>query len=246
MPYTWTPADLDVLVAQSAATKPAPIDPVQVALLLWIESAGFNPGNPGPAAANPQVGGLNQMSTPNLVQLGQTRAAWLAMTAGQQLPIIFRFWVALAKTFNGGRFPKDGAHLLGLNFLPGSYKTSGADANENAPICGKAGPYSQYYAGNAYYDPGQLGAITVATIRVRQVMEAQSGGARWQQLVAGIRAAQQRAGGSTPPAGPPIGSAPPSGSPPSSPAPSSGARSGGGLIALLALGIAGVIAKVRV
>ncbi len=244
--YAWTPVDLDVIVAQSAATLPKAIDPVSVALLLWIESAGFDPANPGPSGANPQVGGLNQMSVPNLTAAGLTRASWLTMSAAQQLPFIFKFWKGLATTFNGGRFPADGARLLALNFLPKSYQTSGADTNDAAVVCGKAGPYAQFYAGNAFYDPLGTGQITVASIARRQGLEAAKGGARYAQLVADIAAAVKRAGSGTtaPPTLPTGGSQtpPPGGS--SSP-PSAARSGGGGLIAVLALAVVGVIAKVR-
>lgn len=236
MTYAWTPVDMDVLVALSAATKPTPIDPVGVASVLWIESAGFNPANPGPPGANPQVGGLNQMSTPNLTGLGLTRAAWLAMSAAVQLPWIFKWWGQNAVTFNHGRFPADGARLLAMNFLPGSYLTSGADANPDAAICGKAGPFASFYAWNTYYDPKGTGIVSVNTIALRQQMDAAAGGARWNQLVADIGAAQRRAGGGPQTPSPVAASSSP---------PSSGRTGGGGLVALVGLAVVGLVVRGR-
>jgi len=198
MTYAVTPTDLATLVTLARATSPA-TDPLSVALLLWIESAGFNPASPGPPNAKPPVGGLNQMSTPNLAGYRLTRDQWLTMSAAEQLPVIFQFWQGLAQSFNGGRFPSDGPRLLALNWLPRAYQTSGADANPNAVISGKAGPYAQYYAGNAWYDPDGIGAITLNTIAKRFAHEDAAGGARWQAIKAGIQAAAAAPPGAPPP-----------------------------------------------
>src|SRR5580698_7388456 len=103
MSYSPTPADFQTLVQLSAAQSP-PIDPNQVAIVLFEES-GFNPASQGPAGAG--VYGLNQMSTANLSSLGLTPASWTAMTASQQLPYIFKWWDSLANSDNAGQFPAD-------------------------------------------------------------------------------------------------------------------------------------------
>jgi len=237
-----SPADFDMLVALAASQAP-PTDPVGVAMLFFIESGGWDPANPGPPGALPPVAGLNQMNTPNLTDLGLTRAQWLTMTASAQLPVIFRFWQGLAKDYNGGAFPADGAHLLALNMAPGAYKVAGASSNSSAVIAGKAGPYASVYGGNAYYDPDATGTVTVNSIAKRYALvDAETGtpaAARWAQIKQGIAAAQARRaaaaasgvamlGGSSPSLG--GGSRPPG----STTRPPAG---GGGLFALaLALG----------
>ena len=198
------------------------------------------PWTPG---RTPPVAGLNQMNTPNLGDLGYTRAEWLAMGASAQLPVIFRFWQGLAKGYNRGAFPADGAHLLALNMAPYAYELSGAAANPNVVIAAKAGPYASVYGGNAYYDPGATGTVTVNSIAKRYALvDAETGtpaAARWAQIKQGIAAAQARRaaaaasgvamlGGSSPSLG--GGSRPPG----STTRPPAG---GGGLFALaLALG----------
>jgi len=175
-------------------------------MLLFIESAGFDPANPGPSPnATDPVGGLNQMSSTNLASLGLTRPVWLTLSAAQQLPVIFRFWQGLSKTFAGGVFPSDGPHLLALNFLPASYQTSGAATNPAAVLAGKAGPYASDYASNLWYDPDGTGAITPLTIAKRFALQDQANPARWQILRAGIAAAVGRQNLSPPSvaAGPP-------------------------------------------
>jgi hypothetical protein len=161
---------------------------------------------------------------------GVTRAQWLAMTAAQQLPYIFNFWKGLTATFASGVFPRTGPLLLALNFLPLSYKTSGAATNPAAVIAGKAGPYASDYAENMWYDPDGTGAITPTTIARRFALQAAATtpaamAARWANLKAGIAAALVRAGGSsTPPSS--SGSGSPSVasvSPAPPPRPSSGA-----------------------
>lgn len=162
-------------------------------MLLYIESKGFDPASPGPnpAAANP-VGGLNQMSLENLSTLGVSRPTWLSLSAAQQLPIIFRFWQSLARSFAGGAFPPDGPRLLALNFLPASYQASGAATSSTAVLSGKNGPYAADYAPNAWYDPDGTGEITPQTIAKRFALEDAANAPRWQTLRVGIAAAVDR------------------------------------------------------
>lgn len=221
--YQVTAEDMDTLVelARAHAT-----DPLGVALILYIESAGFDPQSQGPSAA--QVSGLNQMKDANLASFGLTRAQWLGMTAAEQLPYIFQFWASLAQTFAGGQFPTDGQHLLALNFLPKSYEDSGAATNPDAVIAGKAGPYASQYAPAAYYDPDGTGTITPNTIARRMLLVNTNPPARWGQVRAALQAAVVRAG-SLPPSAPSSGST----------APPKGSGAGGGLIAILfAVGLA--------
>jgi hypothetical protein len=196
----WTDDDFDALVQLSRAQDP-PIDPSAVAIVLWEES-GMNAASPGPPGAKPQVGGLNQMSTPNLVNLGLTREAWLAMPPCEQLPWIFRWWKGIAKQFNGGRFPVDQAELLGLNFLPGAYEKAGASsANPDAVIAGKNGPFAWAYNDNAALAAG-ADVITVGTIRRYLANVALSAGGAWNYVIGQIAAAMARSGTTpTPPDG---------------------------------------------
>lgn len=193
MTYTWTQDDYEALAQLSAAQSP-PIDPVQVALVLFEES-GLNPASPGPAGANPPVGGLNQMSTDNLTNLGVTRAAWLAMTAAEQLPIIFKWWNSLANSDNSGNFPADGGTLLALNFLPGSFRSVGAGSNPNAAVAGAAGPYASYYNSNISLDPQRTGVITPATCELRLQNVAAAAGAKWTAIAQNIDAVSLYSGG---------------------------------------------------
>jgi len=238
MSYTWTDQDFDELVAQSRAQTP-PIDPAE-ALLVLFEESGANPASPGPAAAKPPVGGLNQMSVPNLTNLGLTRAQWLAMTAAEQLPWVFRWWASL-NHFNDDHFAADAAELLGLNFLPGAFANAGAGRNPDAPIAGRLGPYAWAYKDNPLLQ-NETGSITVNTLRAYLAKVAAHGGvvpsaagkARWLSLLAGVHAANERAG-SIEPGNPPDGgqTPPPSSSPP--PAPGGGPSFGGGGLASLFL-----------
>jgi hypothetical protein len=185
MSYSPTPADFQALVQLSAAQSP-PIDPNQVALVLFEES-GFNPASQGPAGAS--VYGLNQMSASNLSSLGLTPTTWTAMSAAQQLPYIFKWWDSLASGDNAGQFPSDGGMLLALNFLPGAFKTVGAGSNPSAVLAGANGPYASYYTANKVLDPNGTGSITVSTCRTYLSNVANSGGAAWAVIQAGILAA---------------------------------------------------------
>lgn len=180
----WSSTDYATLASLSAAQSP-PIDPAQVALVLFEES-GMNPASPGPAGAS--VGGLNQVSTANLTALGITRADWLSMTPSEQLPTIFKWWDSLANSDNGGQFPADGGTLLALNFLPGAFKTVGAGSNENAVLAAAAGPYASYYIANSSLDPNNTGSITPATCQTRLNNVASAAGSTWQSILSNIQA----------------------------------------------------------
>lgn|GEM_PF-6998945 len=195
---TWTSSDYDLLVSLARAQVP-PIDPTDVAIVLYEES-GLNPANPGPSAAA-GVAGLNQMDTANLASLGLTRAQWLAMSVSQQLPWIFKFWQSLAKSFNGGKFPADAGELVGLNFLPGAYAAVGASANPDAPIAAKTGTYAWAWNDNPALQ-NSTGAITVNTLRTYLANVAAKAGATWTNAVTQIQAAVARAGGSSSPSSP--------------------------------------------
>lgn len=191
---TWTSSDFDTLVSLARAQVP-PIDPTDVAIVLYEES-GLNPASPGPSTAA-GVAGLNQMSTANLVSLGLSRSAWLAMTASQQLPWIFKFWQSLAKSFNGGKFPTDAGQLLALNFLPGAYAAAGAGSNPDAPIAAKTGTYAWAWNDNPALQ-NSSGAITVNTLRTYIANVAAKAGATWTNAVTQIQAAVARAAPSSP------------------------------------------------
>lgn len=197
---------------------PFPGGPLGVGMLLFLES-GFDPSSPGPApdAANP-VGGLNQMSLENLDTLGISRSAWLSLSAAQQLPVVFKFWQGLARTFAGAVFPSDGPGLLALNFLPASYQSSGAATNPYAVLAASAGPYAAEYAANVFYDPDKTGEITPLTIRRRFMLTDAANPPRWRALRANLAAAIARQSSSPSPA---------------SQAPPSRAGGGGGVVALL-------------
>jgi hypothetical protein len=208
--YAPTVTDFDETVALSKAHG---IDPHDVTLALFIESGGYNPASMGPKQDG-AVSGLNQMSKANLASLGLTPAAWTAMTAAQQLPAIFNFWVGLAKSFAGGAFPADAAHLLALNFVPAYYQSSGAAKNPAAPLVSKNdtnATKAAIYAANTFYDPGSTGVISVNTIAARQAQQKAAGGARWAMLSSGIDAAIARAAAAapTPVPGPPPAAQPP-------------------------------------
>lgn len=232
--YQPTAADFDTLVSQARAVG---TDPLGVLLVLYVESAGFDPGAKDPAGTG---GGLNQMDADNLRAAGIPLASWLAMSAAQQLPAVFNFWKGITKTFAAGVFPPDGAHLLALNMLPAYYATTAA-VSPTTPIVSK-GDAKGYYAANAStYDPQKTGSITVNTIAAGQTKQVTTGNAaqqaRWSSLVAGLNAALARAGS---PAAPPAPS-PPGGAPASPPvilsslAPqSSGAGVAVGVVAALA------------
>jgi len=189
MSYKPTATDFQTLVQLSAAQNP-PIDPVQVALVLFEES-GFNPAIQNKAGASNY--GLNQMSAANLSSLGLTPSQWTSMTAAQQLPYIFKWWASLASSDNGGSFPADGGELLALNFEPGAFKTVGAGGNPNAILAGSSGPYASNYTANSVLDPNKTGSITVNTCRQYLANVEANGGAAWAAIVQGI----QQAGGST-------------------------------------------------
>jgi hypothetical protein len=240
--YQWTTADMDALVAASAATSP-PIQPSNVALVC-LEESGFDPHNPGPVGAQPPVGGLNQMSSDNLSAMGLTRAAWLAMSAAEQIPHMFAFWTGLCARFRGGVFASDAGDLLALNFLPGAYKLAHADRDPNATIAAALGPYAAYYRDNIVLDPARTGAITVNTCRDYLGRVASSGqlAARWASLLTAVNAASARAAGlgpggtGSPPPKPPPKLPPSSGGTP--PLATHGAGAGAGGVFFVALLIA--------
>lgn len=182
--YKVTDADYDVLVNESRKRL---IPAADVALALYIESAGFDPASAGPGGAG-GANGLNQLTVSNLKGMGYAPEEWRALSAAEQLPKIFRWWDAVVKDFAGGKFPSDAGQLAALNFLPGRYKLRNAGQNPDAPLT--ASPES-FYAQNVFYDPKKTGAITVNTIRERQSLEA--AGARWAELQKGVIAATERA-----------------------------------------------------
>jgi hypothetical protein len=173
--YAITQNDIDVLVELSEAHGIAPVD---VAVVLYTESAGFNPASLGPGGTGAYTG-LNQMSVANLATYGIAPADWVTYTAAEQLPVIFKFWQGLANSFNNGTFPPNAAVLTALNFLPGNYKTSGAATNPNAAITSSP---SSYYTNNTYYDPSGTGSITLNTIAQRVASTKASTASRWKQI----------------------------------------------------------------
>jgi hypothetical protein len=185
MTYQPTAADFAALVSLSKSQSP-PIDPTQVALVLFEES-GFDPSVQNSGGA--PVYGLNQMSAANIQSLGLTVAQWTSMTAAQQLVYIFRWWDALASGDNGGQFPSDAGMILALNFEPGAFKNINAGSNPDAVLAGANGPYAANYTANKALDPNNTGTITVNTCRTYLTNVAARGGARWQMLLAGIQAA---------------------------------------------------------
>lgn len=192
--YKVTPEDFDTLVRESQKRR---TDPRGVALVLMIESAGFNPASAGPGGKG-GANGLNQMTPKNLGAIGFTPEAWRALSAAEQLPIIFKWWDGVARDFSGGVFPVDAANLLAMNFLPERYRLTKHD--ENAPLT-KRGDADGWYEKNTYYDPKGTGIVSVSTIRDRQALDAR--GARWAELNSGILAALQRALAPAPSPGPP-------------------------------------------
>ena len=199
MTYQPTSADFQALVQLSRAQHP-PIDPTQVAVILFEESAGFNPAQQNFGGA-PNYG-LNQMSASNLSAIGLTPAQWTSMSAAQQLVYIFRFWASSAATANGGRFPSDGGELLAMNFEPGAFANVQAGSNPNAVLAASGGPYASNYAANKSLDPEGTGQITVNTCRqlVSNLLVNYAGNSRWQMIEAGIAAAS--GGGGLPPISP--------------------------------------------
>lgn len=190
----WTASDYDQLVTLSRAQSP-PIDPAQVALVLW-EEGGMNPRSDpfGGTGAS----GMNGMDLANLQSLGFTKPQWLAMSVSQQLGVIFKLWQGWAQRYNGGRFPSDAGELLALNFLPGAFSNVHAGANPDAVIAGKAGPYAAEYAANKPLQ-NATGQITVNTLRSYLGGVATRAGSTWTGVMSQIRAAIARVGGSIPP-----------------------------------------------
>lgn len=176
--YVITPNDVATLVSLSEAHG---IDPIDVAAVLYLESAGFNPASLGPGGLGNYTG-LNQMSVANLSSFGIAPADWVTYSAAEQLPYVFKFWQSL-QSFNNGAFPQNAAVLAALNLLPGNYKMSGAASNPNAPIASNP---SIYYTKNTYYDPDGTGSITLNTIAKRMAMIINATAPRWQGLKAAI------------------------------------------------------------
>jgi hypothetical protein len=199
MSYAVTPEDYAVLVRESRARG---LDPRDAALVLYMESGGFNPASAGPGGKG-GANGLNQLTPENLAKLGFTPEAWRALSAAEQLPRVFAWWDGIAHDFRPEGFPDNAGDLLALNFLPGRYKAHGAAKDPDAPLT--QSPEAPFYTKNTFYDPGGTGAITVNTIRARQALEAK--GARWNELVTGISAAGD-APSSLTPAAPPAPPAP--------------------------------------
>lgn len=159
MSYKPTTTDLQTLVQLSAAQSP-PIDPVQVALVLFEEST-FNPSVQNAGGA-PNYG-LNQMSATNIAGLGLTVSEWTSMTAAEQLPYVFKWWAKQAAYANNGQFFSDAGQLLALNLGQVAYKNVNAGSNPDAVLAGKSGPYANSYAGNPQLGNGAI--ITVNTCR---------------------------------------------------------------------------------
>lgn len=183
--YRITEADFDALVSESRK-RLIPAD--DVALVLYIESAGFNPASAGPGGRG-GANGLNQLTPQNLKTMGFTPEAWRSLSAAEQLPRIFRWWDAIARDFAGGKFPTDAGQLAAMNFLPGRYRDKGAATNPDAALTREP---ESFYSNNVFYDPQKTGTITVNTIRERQALEAT--GARWRELEQGIADARARSG----------------------------------------------------
>lgn len=175
--YAITPDDFAALVSLS---RQRGIDPRDVAIVLYIESGGFNPASAGPGGRG-IANGLNQMTPQNLQSIGFSPSAWRALSAAEQLPHIFAWWDQLAASIQAGWFPPTGADLGAINFLPGRYKTRGSISNPDATLT--ASP-ENFYVDNTFYDPDSTGAITVNTIRARQ--EKSKTGARWASIESGI------------------------------------------------------------
>jgi hypothetical protein len=182
----WQPADFDLLVSLSRAQTP-PIDPVDVAKILYEES-GMNPAtNTGSAF------GMNGMDADNLTTLGLSQSQWLAMSAGQQLPYIFKLWDSWANSDNNGQFPSSAGMLLALNYLPGAFKNVNAGQNPNAVLAGKNGPYANYYNINTPLQTAG-GVTTVNTLQTYIDNAASHWGSSWQNVLTQIQAAELRAG----------------------------------------------------
>lgn len=198
--YTITDADFDALVSGSQRRA---IDPRDVAIVLFVESAGFNPASAGPGGKG-GANGLNQMTPENLAAFGFTPDQWRSLSAAKQLPIAFTFWDSLVKTFAEGHWPRDAGELGALNFLPGRYKD--ARVWEDAGSILTKLP-EKFYTDNATtYDPAKTGAITAETMQAAYDWAEKD--PRNQPRLAvirdGILAAEERAGGVEPiPANPP-------------------------------------------
>jgi hypothetical protein len=187
--YVITPNDIDTLVGLSEAHG---IDPTDVAVVLYVESAGFNPTSLGPGGAGNYTG-LNQMSVANLATYGITPSDWVTWSAAKQLPVIFKFWQGLGTSFNGGAFPQNAGVLGALNILPGRYKPG----NPNAPLASNP---DIYYTKNTYYDPKGTGSISVNTIQERMSMIKASTAPRWKQIESMIGSVSPTPGPSPAPA----------------------------------------------
>jgi len=149
-----------------------------VSLLSSFGKVDLNPSNPGPPV-NPPVGGLNQMSSDNLKNMGLTRSQWLSMTVAQQVAWIFAWWDGLSI---GIPYPADAAAIYALNFLPARYK-SRATNNRDAPLT-SAG--ENYYDKNSSLDPDHTGSITVNTIARKLSGIMASTNSRWKMIQNGI------------------------------------------------------------
>ena len=187
MTYQPTPQDFQTLVQLSQAQNP-PIDPTQVAIVLFEES-GFDPSRQNNSGTGNY--GLNQMSTANIQALGLSVSDWTSMTAAEQLQYVFRFWSSSAASANSGQFPSDGGTLLAMNFEPGAFQTVGAGSNPDAVLAGASGPYATNYAWNKVLDPNGTGEITVNTCRqyVSNLLSQYAGNSQWQAIQAGIASA---------------------------------------------------------
>ena len=197
MTYQPTSQDFQTLVQLSQAQSP-PIDPTQVAVVLFEES-GFDPSIQNGAGA-PNYG-LNQMSASNIQSLNLSVSQWTSMTAAQQLQYIFTWWKGSAATANGGAFPSDAGMLLAMNFEPGAFQNVNAGSNPDAVLAGVNGPYAANYTANPLLDPDGTGEITVNTCRkyVSNLLAQYASNPQWQAIQAGIAAA----GGSSQPQQPP-------------------------------------------
>jgi hypothetical protein len=205
--YTPTPEDFDALVREAKARH---IDPLDVAVVLYFESAGFDPASLRKRKDGTfLVGGLNQMSAENLRAYGIEQATWLAMSAAEQLPTIFRFWDSLARGFAGGTFPTDEAQLEAINFAPKRYKDSHAVDDPHAVLITAAD--GRTYSDNLSLDPKRTGEISLDTIRDTFAAITTSSEPRWLLVRDGVRDAIVRSGSAPTP-----GPRPPPPSPPKS------------------------------
>ena len=128
-------------------------------LIVWWEESGLNPG----AVNSIGCTGLNQ-SCPKSTGGPGYPSGYASWPASEQLTGWIAGQVASGIKANGGPF-LSAARYLQANFLPATLPKSTAPGPKAiAPddvICGKAGPYARAYNGNAQFDVGKNGTITL-------------------------------------------------------------------------------------